>query len=57
MDTRLKCGFSCVSYTFMDFTGRVKVFHILVVVGFMWRYRLPDGVHEESEGFVPPSVS
>lgn len=57
MDTRLKCGFSCVSYKFRGFTGRVKVFHILVVVGFMGRCRLPDGVHEESEGFVPPSVS
>lgn len=56
MDTRLKCDFSCVSYEFRDFTGRVKVFHILVVVGFMGRYRLPDGVHEESEDCVPPSV-
>lgn len=56
MDTRLKCGFSCVSYKFRDFTGRVKVFHILVVVGFMGRCHLPDALHEQSLGFVPPSV-
>lgn len=36
---------SLVSYKFRDFTGRVKVFHILMVVGFMGRYCLPDGVH------------